>query len=163
MNLDAAPRRRDFFQCLVAEGNRPPDCARISMLSANCGAPRKYTIPQKHRRIERLVKVGEAILLVEQIVAEQRGSPPLTRPTDRKTRAQDCIGRLDRLRVRVGDDAFILLREEAEVRCRVPSPPGRTDTTGPVEAQATAPFRRVRCRLASQILSRAEPCSGAGR
>jgi len=92
------------------------------MLATHGGAAREDTVPQKQRAVERLVKVRQAILLVQQVVAEERSSPAVRRPADREARAKQGIGRLKRLRVIVRDDPLILLRKEAQVRRRVPRP-----------------------------------------
>src|SRR5205085_12013005 len=114
----AAPPR--CSRRLVTEGQRCSDRTRIGMLAADRSAPREYTIPEQHRGIQRLIEIGEPILPVQQVVAEYRRRPAIPPTADREAPAQDRVRWFDRLRVVVGDDPLKLLREEGQVRGRVP-------------------------------------------
>ena len=82
------------------------------MKAANRGAAREDAVVQSQVGAQELVKIAGLILLVQQVVAEQRNRPGVIGSIQRRTGAEKRITVDDRLRVRVVDQAAELLRDE---------------------------------------------------
>ena len=92
------------------------------MQSAGRHAARVHAIAEAKAAAEELVQVPGLILLVEQVVAEQRDRPAVARTVQRRARTEQRIAVDDRLRVGVVLKAPVLLRDERQVGRQIPAP-----------------------------------------